>query len=372
MPKELKPFYNPGPGDIIRDAMEELGWNQADLAEITGLTEKSINLIINNKQAITPETATLLGQVFSTPAEMWLNLQARYDLRKIDDQDSPKKELAEQKAVLRKYMPVGEIKKKGWFQYDVSTIEGIRRECRRVFGQDSVPVKEYEKQKTFAARQTRFDYQYTLWYCHTWFEYAKLNAHEIAEKLPAYNQEKLSQIAGNFASYTLREDGINKIIKDLFGCGVGFFVQSHLSKTYLDGAAFVFNEKPFIVYTGRYDRVDNFWFVLAHEISHILLHFDGLQQGFLDNLEEAAETKRESEADKNANNMLNADKVIAIGKLYGKYLTSDRLATISRESGVALPVALGILQHAGIIEWRQFSRYRKKVMEVIPEVAKRG
>ena len=102
------------------------------------------------------------------------------------------------------------------------------------------------------------------------------------------------------------------------------------------------------------------------------MHFDGLQKGFLDNLEEAAETKRESEADKNANNMLNADKVIAIGKLYGKYLTSDRLAAISRESGVALPVALGILQHAGIIEGRQFSRYREKVMEVIPEVAKRG
>ena len=83
--KELKPFYNPGPGDIIRDAMEELGWNQADLAEITGLTEKSINLIINNKQAITSETAILLGQVFSTPAEMWLNLQVGYDLRKISD-----------------------------------------------------------------------------------------------------------------------------------------------------------------------------------------------------------------------------------------------------------------------------------------------
>lgn len=95
--KELKPFYNPAPGEIIWDAMEELGWNQADLAEITGLTEKSINLIINNKQAITPETAILLGQVFSTPAEMWLKLQVGYDLRKIDNQDSPKKELAEQK-----------------------------------------------------------------------------------------------------------------------------------------------------------------------------------------------------------------------------------------------------------------------------------
>ncbi len=112
--KELKPFYNPGAGDIIRDAMEELGWNQADLAEITGLTEKSVNLIINNKQAITPETATLLGQAFSAPAEMWLNLQARYDLRKIDNRNSPQKELEEQKAVLRKYVPVGEIKKKEW------------------------------------------------------------------------------------------------------------------------------------------------------------------------------------------------------------------------------------------------------------------
>lgn len=372
MPQGLKPFYNPGPGDIIRDAMEELGWNQADLAEITGLTVKSVNFIINNKQAITPETAALLGKVFSSPAEMWLNLQAKYDLRKIDSQDFPKKELAEQKAVLRKYMPVGEIKKKGWFQYDVSTLEGIREECRRVFGSDSVPVKEYEKQKTFAARQTRFDYQYTLWYCHTWFKYAKLNALEISEKLPAYNREKFSQVAGNFASYTLREDGIIKIIKDLFDCGVGFFVQSHLSKTYLDGAAFVLNEKPFIVYTGRYDRADNFWFVLAHEISHVFLHFDGLQEGFLDNLEESAESRRESQADENANSMLNAGTVTELGKLYGKYLTSDRLATISRKSGVALPVALGILQHAGIIEWRQFSRYRKKVLELIPEAVKRG
>ena len=38
MAEELKPFFNPGPGDIIRDAMEELGWQQSDLSDITGLT----------------------------------------------------------------------------------------------------------------------------------------------------------------------------------------------------------------------------------------------------------------------------------------------------------------------------------------------
>ena len=51
MSETLKPFYNPGPGDIIKDAMEELGWQQDDLAEILGLSLKSVNLILNNKQA---------------------------------------------------------------------------------------------------------------------------------------------------------------------------------------------------------------------------------------------------------------------------------------------------------------------------------
>ena len=106
MSDKLRPFYNPGPGDVIRDAMNELGWQQSDLAEITGLTEKSINKIINNKQGITPETAILLGKAFSTPAEMWLNLDAKYQLRKQEADTCDRGTLAEKKAQMRKYMPV--------------------------------------------------------------------------------------------------------------------------------------------------------------------------------------------------------------------------------------------------------------------------
>ena len=85
MAEELKPLFNPGPGDIIRDAMEELGWQQSDLSDITGLTEKTINQIINSNQCITHETAVLLGKAFSTSAEMWLNLDAKYQLYKRQD-----------------------------------------------------------------------------------------------------------------------------------------------------------------------------------------------------------------------------------------------------------------------------------------------
>ena len=79
--KEIKPFYNPGPGDIIKDAMEELGWQQDDLAKALGLSLKNVNLILNNKQAITPKTAELLGKAFSTSTEMWLNLESNYKFR---------------------------------------------------------------------------------------------------------------------------------------------------------------------------------------------------------------------------------------------------------------------------------------------------
>ena len=109
MSEIFKPFYNPGPGDVIRDAMDELGWNQQDLAEILGMTLKSINLILNNKQSITPETAILLGEVFSTSAEMWMNLETAYQLRKLNESKDDRIVLVGMKASVNKLMPLLEI-----------------------------------------------------------------------------------------------------------------------------------------------------------------------------------------------------------------------------------------------------------------------
>ena len=85
MTEKLKPFYNPGPGDIIKDAMKKLGWHNEDLAKNLGLSLKDINLILNNKQDIKPDLAELLGKTFSTSEEMWLNLNEQYKTRKALD-----------------------------------------------------------------------------------------------------------------------------------------------------------------------------------------------------------------------------------------------------------------------------------------------
>ena len=47
----------------------------------------------------------------------------------------------------------------------------------------------------------------------------------------------------------------------------------HLPRTHLDGAALKSHEgRPVIGLTLRYDRIDNFWFTLLHELAHVGLH----------------------------------------------------------------------------------------------------
>ena len=66
----------------ILDFLDSFGWTQNDLADVTGFSLKSINQLINNKQGITTETAITLEKVFGSPAEFWLNVDAKYQIRK--------------------------------------------------------------------------------------------------------------------------------------------------------------------------------------------------------------------------------------------------------------------------------------------------
>ena len=60
---------------------------------------------------------------------------------------------------------------------------------------------------------------------------------------------------------------------------------NHLPRTHLDGAALRLpDDRPVIGLTLRYDRIDNFWYTLLHELAHVGLHLDGCsnEAGFVD------------------------------------------------------------------------------------------
>ncbi len=80
MPKELEPIT---PGEILlEEFMKPLGLSQNKLARDIDVPVVRIHDIVHGRRAITPDTALRLAAYFGVSAEFWVNLQARYDLKR--------------------------------------------------------------------------------------------------------------------------------------------------------------------------------------------------------------------------------------------------------------------------------------------------
>lgn len=69
------------PGKVLAEVyMAEMGLNQSSLARKLGCSHTKINEIVNGKRGISPEFALVLEKELGTTAEMWVRMQAEYDL----------------------------------------------------------------------------------------------------------------------------------------------------------------------------------------------------------------------------------------------------------------------------------------------------
>jgi HTH-type transcriptional regulator/antitoxin HigA len=104
----------------------------------------------------------------------------------------------------------------------------------------------------------------------------------------------------DLVSLTKRQDGAKRAKQLLAKKGIALVIERHLQGSYLDGAAMLGDGgRPVIGLTLRYDRLDNFWFVLLHELGHVFLHlFDGLRFDFFDEESGPDNDSIEAEADK--------------------------------------------------------------------------
>ena len=81
MPVSVPKNHMLHPGKILEEIyMKDHGYNQSSLAEAIGCTHKKINEIVNGKRGISPSFALQLSDLFSTTPELWIRLQADYDL----------------------------------------------------------------------------------------------------------------------------------------------------------------------------------------------------------------------------------------------------------------------------------------------------
>ncbi len=78
MEDKLLPVH---PGEVLaEDFMKPLGLSQYRVAKDIGVPALRISQIISGKRSITADTAMRLARYFGTSPDVWLRLQARYDL----------------------------------------------------------------------------------------------------------------------------------------------------------------------------------------------------------------------------------------------------------------------------------------------------
>jgi addiction module HigA family antidote len=81
-PKRLPPIH---PGEVLQDLLAEAGLTANALATALRVPANRIGGILKGQRGITADTALRLARYFGTSAQMWLNLQAKYDLAAAED-----------------------------------------------------------------------------------------------------------------------------------------------------------------------------------------------------------------------------------------------------------------------------------------------
>lgn len=74
------------PGAILNGMIEGLreesgqAYTITEIAEGLGISRRILSMIVNQKSGISPEMAVKLSEAFATNADLWMNLQKKYDL----------------------------------------------------------------------------------------------------------------------------------------------------------------------------------------------------------------------------------------------------------------------------------------------------
>jgi addiction module HigA family antidote len=71
------------PGQVLNEIyLSEMKMNQSELARLCDCPPRKINEIVNQKRGVSPSFAIVLERVLGTSAEMWVRMQAEFDLAK--------------------------------------------------------------------------------------------------------------------------------------------------------------------------------------------------------------------------------------------------------------------------------------------------
>jgi HTH-type transcriptional regulator/antitoxin HigA len=246
------------PGFYLKEEMDARSWSQRDLAFILGVPEQAVNLIVSGKRGISADMAQALGVAFDVHPDLFANLQKDYEMSQAQLPD-PGVAL---RAKMQNIYPVREMIKRGWI---TATDAGmLESQLVRFFGvedADDIPLMAH------AARKSCYDdvpAPQLAWL---------FRVRQIATSItvPKYSEKALREALVDLEALLIAPEEARHVPRILGQCGVRFIVVEKLPHADIDGVClWLDDDSPVIGMSLKRDTIDNFWFVLRHEIEHVL------------------------------------------------------------------------------------------------------
>lgn len=349
-------------GEFIREELEARGWTQGDLAQIMDRPLRLVNELIAGKKQITPETARGLSKAFGDDDPLyWMNLDAAFRLSQLEPADAA----VDRRSRLYSRFPVRELLKRKWIEPSDSMDVIEHRVCR------FFRINNIDQKPTFAhaAKAAQYDERTaTQW---AWLYRAK----ELAESVQVapYSDAKLRGALTKLRSFLISPEEIRQVPRVLAEAGVRFVIVEFIPGAKIDGAAFWLDDNsPVIALSLRFDRVNNFWFVLRHEIEHILQR-DGLvidvelteSMQRKDELPPEEIRANEAAAEFNVSRVELEDFIARVRPLYSE----KRILLFAKRIGVHPGLVVGQLQFRDEVPYTHFHKHLVKVREIITQSA---
>jgi HTH-type transcriptional regulator/antitoxin HigA len=279
--KEVFPIDAPDPFTAIQFRMEQQGLKPKDLVPYMGSPSK-VSEVLSGQRGLSVNMMRNLVEGLGIPAEVLLK--------------KPKPTWAGTWDVSK--LPLLEMCKREWFPVKAPLAEATRRApellaafTSRVDLNRLGPARLRQRVRSGSEMDP---YALIAWQI-------RVQNLALEQELPQSYRKGVVNLdfVQELAKLSYFEEGPKLAKEFLSKSGVHLVTERHLSKTFLDGAAMKLSDgTPVVALTLRFDRLDNFWFTLAHELGHVALHLDkGEDEPFFDDLTSRHKDQAEKDAD---------------------------------------------------------------------------
>lgn len=345
------------PGTILKEYMDTRGITQKELANITNSSERHVSNLINAKTRLTEEFALKLENVFEdVKAEFWMELESAYRLYLLRNEE-------------QEFLNLKQLSEDYNFKYIFKGLKlSLKEQALKIL--ELLQANSFEEVEN-EIKNISYSFMEDGGNKKAIYLWLKLCEEEIEvqndlQSLPRFSIDNLKKQVDNFKKLMYTQDydvALNNIMKFSNILGIAVVVLDAIPNSKVRGATRIIDNRPVILLSKRFKRLDTFYFAFMHEIAHIL-HGDVSADKY--------EVSMIDDEELNANSF--ARDYFIDPDEYNKFidkhpnqekLEEEDIIVFSKKNKIIPDILLGYLEHDGIIkDYSKFHYLKGKIKEV--------